>query len=101
MPPKMIHPVRVGALDIFVHIAAKLFDCIGGGTNIELAFVDKEDGRIDIPQFAFSHVVSTEASVLRNISGRILVKPGFVGHGDEVVDRAPEPGLDCWWPDDE
>lgn len=40
MPPKMIHPVLVGASDIFVHMAAKLFDCIAGGTNIELAFVD-------------------------------------------------------------
>jgi hypothetical protein len=70
----IVSPVLVGLSDIFVHIAAKVFHCISGGTNIELAFVDEEDRRIDIPQFAFAHVVSAEGSVLRNISGRILVK---------------------------
>ena len=43
MPPKMSQPVLVGVSDTFVHFAAKLFLCIGGGTNIELAFVDEED----------------------------------------------------------
>jgi hypothetical protein len=95
VPPEMSHPVLVGVSDIFVYIAAKLFRFIGGGANIKLTFVNEEDGRIDIPQFAFAHVVSAEASVLRNISRRILVKHGFVGHGDEIVDRTPEPGLKC------
>ena len=90
----MIHPpVLVGASDAFVHIAAKLFPISGGVTNIKLAFVDEEDRRIAIPQFIFFHVVGAEGSVLRNISGRILVKRGFVGHGAEMVDRIHEPGL--------
>ena len=96
MPPKMIcEPALVGLSDIFVDIAAKLLQCLGVGTNIELAFVNGEDGRIAIYQFAFTHVPSTEASVLRNISGRILVKGGFVGHGAEMVDRTTVTALNC------
>jgi hypothetical protein len=71
MPPKMSHPLLVGVSDIFVYIAAKLFRCIGVGTNIELGFVGEEGRRVDIPQFTFSYVVSAEASVLRNTSRRI------------------------------
>jgi hypothetical protein len=84
-------------VDVLVHIAAKLFRFIGGGTNIELAFVDEEDRWIDIPQFAFSHVVCAIGSVLRNISGRILVKRSFVGRGSELIDRTPETALDRWF----
>ena len=40
-------------------------------------------------------MISAEASILRNISGRILAKRDFVGHGSEIVDRTPESGLNC------
>jgi hypothetical protein len=62
-------------------------------TNIELAFVDNEVRRIAVPHFTFAQVVSAEASILRNIFGRILVKSGFVGRGGEMVGPNLEPGL--------
>ena len=96
MEPKMNHRVLVRSSDIFVYIAAKLFHSVSGGTNVEPAFIDEEDRGIAIPQFAFTQVVSAEGSVLRSISGRILVKRGLVGHGGEMVDRTPEPGLNRW-----
>jgi hypothetical protein len=48
----------------------------------EPAFADGEGRRIDIPQSAFTHRISAEASVLGNISQRILVKCSLVGLGD-------------------
>ena len=79
MKPKMSYPLLVGALDIFMYIAAKLFRSTGVGTKVELAFVDEEDRRIASKQFTFSQMISAEACVLWIISGRILVKSGFVG----------------------
>ena len=83
----LLPPVSICAVNVFIHIAAKLFGFIGRRTNIELAFVDGEGHWIDIPQFAFFHVVSAKSSVLRNISGRLLVERGFVGLRREAVDR--------------
>jgi hypothetical protein len=40
-----------------------------------------------------AQVISAEGSILLNISGRTLAKRDFVGHGNEIVDRTPEPGL--------
>jgi hypothetical protein len=93
--PATRKPVVVGFSDIFVDIAAKLFHTIGVGTNIELAFINEKDRWIAIIHFAFAHVISAEASILRNISGRILAKRDFVGLGNEIEDRTPEPGLNC------
>ena len=93
--PAKRNPVIVGFSYIFVDITAKFFRTIGGGTNIELAFIDEKGRWIAVLQFAFAHVISAEASILRNISGRILAKRDFVGHGNEIVDRTPEPGLNC------
>jgi hypothetical protein len=93
--PARRKPVLVGFSYIFVDIAAKFFRTIGGGTNIELAFIDEKDRWIAVLQFAFAQVISAEASILRNISGRILAKRDFVGHGNEIVDRTPELGLNC------
>ena len=78
MKPKMSHPFLVGASDVLIHIAAKLSRSIGVGTKVELASVDEEDLRIASNKFTFSQMVSAEASVLRIISGRILIKSGFV-----------------------
>ena len=83
----------VGFSNIFVDTATKFIRTIGVGTNIELAFIDEKGRWIAVLQFAFAHVISAEASILRNISGRILAKRDFVGHGNEIVDRTPEPGL--------
>jgi hypothetical protein len=93
--PAKRNPVLVGFSYIFVGIAAKFFRTIGGGTHIELAFIDEKGRWIAVLQFAFAHVTSAEASILRNISGRILAKRDFVGHGNEIVDHTPEPGLNC------
>jgi len=93
--PARRKPVLVGFSYIFVDIAAKLFCTIGGGTNIELAFIDEKGGWIAVLQFAFAQVISAEASISRNKSGRILAKRDFVGHGNEIVDRIPEPDLNC------
>ena len=79
MKPKMSHPFLVGGSDVLIHIAAKLFRSTGVGTKEELAFVGEEDRRIASNQFTFSQMISAEASVLWIISGRILVKSGFVG----------------------
>ena len=93
--PAKRNPVIVGFPYVFVDITAKFFRTIGGGTNIELAFIDEKGRWIAVLQFAFAQVISAEASILRNISGRILAKRDFVGHGNEIVDRTPEPGLNC------
>jgi len=79
MKPKMSHPFLVGGSDVLIHIAAKLFRSTAVGTKEELAFVGEEDRRIASNQFTFSQMISAEASVLWIISGRILVKSGFVG----------------------
>ena len=79
MKPKMIYPLVVGASDVLIHIAAKLFRSTGFGTKEELAFVGEEHRRIARNQFTFSQMIRAEASVLWKISGRILVKSGFVG----------------------
>jgi hypothetical protein len=93
--PASRKPVIVGFSDIFVDITAKFFRTIGGSTNIELAFIDQKIRWIAVLQFASAHVISAEASILRNISGRILGKRDFVDHGNKIVDRTPEPGLNC------
>ena len=93
--PARRKPGLVGFSYIFVDIAAKFFRTIGGGTNIEPAFMNKKGRWIAVLQFASAQVISAEASILRNISGRILAKRDFVGHGNEIVDRTPEPGLNC------
>jgi hypothetical protein len=85
----------VGFSNIFVDTATKFIRTIGVGTNIELAFIDEKGRGIAVLQFALAHVISAEASILRNISGRILAKRDLVGHGNEIVDRNPEPGLNC------
>ena len=79
MKPKTSYPLLVGASEVFIHIAAKLFRSTGVGTKEELAFVGEEDRRIASNQFTLSQMVRAEASVLWIISGRILVKSGFVG----------------------
>jgi hypothetical protein len=79
MKPKMSYPLLVGTSDVFIHIAAKLFRSTGVGTKVELAFVGEEDRRIASNHFTFSQVINAEASELWIISGRILVKSGFVG----------------------
>jgi len=79
MKPKMSYPFLVGASDVLIHIAAKLFRSTGVGTKEELAFVGEEDRRIASNQFTFSQMIRAEASILWIISGRILVKSGFVG----------------------
>ena len=79
MKPKMSYPFLIGASDVLIHIAAKLFRSTGVGTKVELAFVGEEDRRIASNHFTFSQVISAEASVLWEIAGRILVKSGFVG----------------------
>jgi hypothetical protein len=93
--PATRKPVVVGFSYIFVDIAAKFFHTIGGGTNIELAFIDQKVRWIAIRHLAFAQVISAEASILRKISGRILAKRDFVGLGNEIEDRTPEPGLNC------
>ena len=78
--PAKRNPVRVGFSYIFVDIAAKFFRTTGVGTNIELAFIDAKGRWIAVLHFAFAQVISAEASILRNISGRILAKRDFVAH---------------------
>jgi len=77
--PAERNPVVVGFSYIFVDIAAKFFRTIGGGTNIKRAFIDEKGRRNAVLQFAFAQVISAEASIMRNISGRILAKRDFVG----------------------
>ena len=79
MKPETSYPLLVRASDVFIPNAAKLSRSTGVGTKEELAFVGEEDRRIASNQFTFSQMVSAEASVLWIISGRILVKSGFVG----------------------
>ena len=67
MPPEMSHQVLVGVPHVFVDIAAKLFGCIGSGTNIQLASVDEEGRRIAIGQFVRIR--------LRGVSGGL--RPSF------------------------
>jgi hypothetical protein len=93
--PARRKPVIVGFSYIFVDMTAKFFPTIGVTTNIELAFIDHKGRWIAVVEFAFAQVISAEASILRNISGRILPKRNFVGHGNKIVDRTPEPGLNC------
>jgi len=93
--PARRKPVIVGFSYIFVDITAEFFRAIGGRTNIELAFIDQKGRWIAVLQFAFADVMSAEAPILRNISGRILPKRDFVGHGNKIVDRTPEPRLNC------
>jgi hypothetical protein len=93
--PASRNPVIVSSSYIFVDITAKIFRTVGGGTNIELAFIDDKGRWIDVIPFAFAYVISAEASILWNISGRIFGKRDFVGHRNEIVDRTPEPGLNC------
>ena len=87
------NPVVVGFSYVLVDITAKFFRTIGIGTNIEFALIDEEGRWIAVLEFAFTQVISTEASILWDILGGILAKRDFVGYGSEIVDRAAEPGL--------
>jgi hypothetical protein len=49
LSPAERNPVVVGFSYILVDIAAKFFHPVGGGTNIELAFINEKD-----PWVAFS-----------------------------------------------
>jgi hypothetical protein len=93
LSPARWNPVVVGFSYVLVDITAKFVRTTGIGTNVKLAFIDQKGRWIAVLQFAFGKVISAKASILGNIFGRILVKRDFVGHGSEIVDRAPEPGL--------
>src|SRR5580698_5438671 len=66
--PAKRNPVLVGFSFIFLNILLKFCCSIGGGANIELAFVDEKVRWIALRQNAFTQVISAEASILRNIS---------------------------------
>ena len=85
--PAKRNPVVVGSSYICVDIAAKFFRTIGGGTNIELAFIDHKGRWIAVVEFAFAQVISAEASILRNISKRILAKREFVRSEERRVGK--------------
>ena len=69
MKPKMSYPFLLGASEVLIHIAAKLFHSTGVGTKVELAFVGEEDRRIASNHFTFSQMINAEASELWIISG--------------------------------
>ena len=91
--PAKWNPVVVGSLYILVDITAKFFRTIDAGTNVKLAFIDQKGRWIAVLQLAFAQVRSAKASILWDVSGRILAKRDFVGHRSKIVDRTPETGL--------
>ena len=74
-------PIVIRLKDVAVRVAPKSFERVRVGAEVQLAFVNGEQGRITRVLLARSHPVGAKPAILRCKLRGILVKSSFIRLG--------------------